>query len=161
MIRKALHGTAWFLVAFVVMSIALPVIDDIRKEYETSVSVYEKPWTVRWVAVDNGVIVSGVTRKRVNCNVVPHSTIVISAGWTDADGTHVRAFPAIRPNGKTEDAEPLVDAGEEFIIGPWLLRDDPDIVQRLDFASVKLTCRFPSGTTRLATIGPIRKADAQ
>ena len=99
---------------------------------------------------------TGVSKKLRNCNVIPGSPVTLTGHWRDVSGNvNPRAYPATRPSGEVVGGSPIVSAGGGFVVGPWIIHDEPEAITRMVTVSSFVHCRFPSGIERFAEIGPV------
>lgn len=99
---------------------------------------------------------TGVSKKLRNCAVIPGSPVTLTGHWRDKDGNlNPRAYPAKRPSGGIAEGNPIIRQGDEFVVGPWIVYDEPEAISRMVTVSSFVHCRFSDGIERFAEIGPV------
>lgn len=156
-----------FIILLIVFAsaIATPNIYDFYNSYkynntisdQYSVQIYSSPWDINWNIRNGSLVISASARKLENCHVIPRSVPVLVAYWYGDDSTiHSKEYPAIS-DGSAVTAAPRYLAGDVFMVGPWVINDTEENLNRIDAVSIKLVCEFDSGVRRYASIGPVEK----
>lgn len=157
--RAALFGYALTLAAVFVMS---NVLAEWQRHREATAPIYAPITDARVQRSASNIVWSGVSRKLADCAVIPGSAVTLTGHWRDASGAeNPRAYPASRPTGERVEGAPLVVPGGAFVVGPWIIRDTPEVIAAMVSVSSFVHCRFPSGIERFAEIGPVEISDDQ
>lgn len=145
-------------VATVSVLYAIPQADDAwRKHVEATHPVYAPVSKAHLTRGADFIIWQGVSRKLQPCAVIPGTAVTLTGHWLDKEGNlNPRAYPAKRPSGGIVEGNPIIRQGDEFVFGPWIIYDEPEIISRVVRVSQFMHCTFPSGIERRdAEIGPI------
>lgn len=157
--RRMLHAGIFYAMAVSALY-AIPQADDAwRKHVEATHPVYAPVSKAHLTRGADFIIWQGVSRKLQPCAVIPGTTITLTGHWRDKDGNmNPRAYPAKRPSGGIVEGNPIIRQGDEFVVGPWIIYDEPEAISRMVTVSSFVHCRFSDGVERFAEIGPV---DAQ
>lgn len=118
--------------------------------------IYAPVSQVKWqIDGDRLLIFVAVSRKLEPCVVAEGAPVTLIAQWRDSSGQRFRSYPALEPDGRAVDGAPLVLEGEEFVVGPFVIEDKPEVIAAISSVAIRLPCQFESGVTRTATIGPV------
>ena len=155
--RRTRRMAIALLHAFVFAMIALVGSSWWQRHVEATWPIYGPVEYAQVVKGADTVIWTGVSRKLQPCTVVAGSLVMLTAYWEDDEGrSHPLSYAATRPGGAAVPGAPLITKGGEFVVGPWLIRDKPEIIARVVRVSQFLHCMFPSGIERRdAEIGPV------
>lgn len=132
------------------------IADRRERQREARAEIYAPVSQVKWqIDGDRLLIFVAVSRKLEPCVVAEGAPITLVARWRDSSGQRFRSYPAFAPGGRTVDGAPLVLEGEEFVVGPFVIEDKPEVIAAISSVAIRLPCQFESGVTRTATIGPV------
>lgn len=127
-----------------------------HKYVEEHFAIYAPVSQVHITRGKDFIIWTGVSKKLRACSVTPGSPITLTGYWKDELGQiNPLAYSAKRPSGSIVNGDPIIRKGDEFVVGPWIIYDAPNIVARMVMVSQFMHCKFPSGVERFGEIGPI------
>lgn len=149
-----------FIGLSIIAMVALSAISDIQRLREASVDIYTEPTNVIWSLRPDALVISGVSEKKEPCAVTYGSPVFLLAMADHGGELEPLAYPATKLSGPELEGRPLLQQGDRFIFGPWVIRDTRDMLERIQEVRVILQCEFASGVRRSTYIGPIRKPDA-
>lgn len=154
--RRLKHGLAAYMLAVSALY-AIPQANDVwRKHVEATHTVYAPVSKAQLTRGADFIIWQGVSRKLQPCTVIPGTAVTLTGNWRDKDGNiNPRAYPAKRPSGGIVEGNPIVRQGDEFVVGPWIVYDEPEAISRMVTVSSFVHCQFSDGIERFAEIGPV------
>lgn len=159
--HKLTSAAVAFMGAFLVLS-GIETWNDLADRQERArqavAAIYAPVTQVRWSLDGNRLlIVAAVSRKLEPCVVASGTPVTLVARWSEDNSTRYKSYPAFSALGDMVVGAPLVLQGEEFLVGPFVIEDREEILQRIEAVSVRLPCSFENGVTRTATIGPLER----
>lgn len=151
------------LVAYLAAAASMSAIDSWRstadrreRARQATAMIYAPVTQIKWQISDGKLlIVAAVSRKLEPCSVRDGAPVTLVGRWSENRSTRFKSYPAFSPDGDLVEGAPLVLRGEEFLVGPFVIEDKPEVLRTIESVSVRFPCEFSSGITRTATIGPL------
>jgi len=136
------------------------VLTDFRQWRESTSRIYAEPTNVIWSLRPDALVVSGVSEKKEDCSVVHGSQVFLLAMAEYNGELEPLAYPALKLSGAEIEGRPLLQSGDRFVVGPWVINDSRELLERINEVRVILQCEFASGVRRSTYIGPLLKPGA-
>lgn len=160
---RAATETAGHGLRFLALSVLALIVFSAQSRYQqwrqATAEIYTAPSDVVWSLRPGALVVSGVSEKKEDCDVIFDSPVFLLA-FADHDGAlEPMAYPAIKMSGRELQGRPLLRVGDRFVVGPWVIRDSQDMLQRISEVRMILQCQFSSGLRRSTYIGPLKRPE--
>lgn len=159
--RRLTYALVAYLAAAASMSAIDPwrsTVDRRERARQATAMIYAPVTQIKWQISDGKLlIVAAVSRKLEPCSVRDGAPVTLVGRWSENRSTRYKSYPAFSPDGDLVEGAPLVLRGEEFLVGPFVIKDKPEVLRAIESVSVRFPCEFASGITRTATIGPLLK----
>lgn len=152
------HGLR-FLALSVFALIAFSAQSRYQQWREATAEIYTEPSNVIWSLRPDALVVSGISEKKKDCDVIFGSPVFLLAFADHGGDLEPLAYPAIKMSGRELQGRPLLRVGDRFVVGPWVIRDSQDMLQRIREVRVVLQCQFSSGLRRSTFIGPLKRPE--
>lgn len=162
-VKRAASETAGTGLRFIAISlvamVGLSLFSDFQRWRETVVDIYAPPTDIIWSVRPDSLVVSAVSEKKEACDVIFDSPVFLLALVEHDTGLEPVGYPAIKVSGRELRGRPLLQTGDRFLVGPWVIKDSKEMLDRIGEVRVVLQCEFVSGTRRSTFIGPIKRPE--